>query len=528
VSRRRWTAESLGAWTLASGLPSVVPETRATPLTLGDRLALCVGLVSVAAWRLVQIRDLELPSWVDAVHHTLLVRVLLEQGRIPETWGPYLPDVPLYYHFGFHLSAAVVAWLTGWEGLRLGRAVLATGLLWQLVLASGVYALALRLSKSAARALTALLLVGFVSQMPAHYVTWSRYTLLAGVALLVWGMTAALAARPVLVAVLLSACAITHYYAFVLLLAFLACAIACRAGGSRLRLAAAAAAGLLMSAPWLVHVWSWTRAFARAPRTTGAAASPRPDQQLWSLLGPDRNHLLLLLAALGVWILAGRLWRGACEDPGSSRALLVWTLLCLALLRWHLGPFRPDHAAIVLFLPAVLLAAEALWTVLPRVSIPLVVASLVAWGAAETRSIVDPETVLARRDDVAALAWIEAATPPDATFLVDTRPWMGIWRGTDGGWWITPLTGRRTVLPSLAYSFGQPERTQRITATAKQVHALASLPGSEYCAALQRLMRQTRADYYYTHAGRARGCGVLVSAYQAPGGPGIYTLAPAR
>jgi hypothetical protein len=495
-----------------------------------DRLWLVVGLLSVAVWRFVQIRSLELPAWVDAVHHSLLARVLLEQRHIPDTWGPYLPDVPLYYHFGFHLTAALVAWLSGWHGVDLGRAVLVTGQLWQIALAAGVYALALRLWKAPTKALTALLLVGFVSTLPAYYVAWSRYTLLAGLALLVWGMTAALAARPVLVAVTLAASAVTHYYAFVLLVAFLVFALALGEGGARLRLAAGTAAGLLLGAPWLLRVWIWTRAFARHARSSGAAGASS-ESAWWSLLGPTRNHLLLLLAAAGLCLVIVRTVSGSGRragtitgvDPRVAAPFLAWTLLSLALLLAQLGPFRPQHAALVLFLPAVLLAAEAIHELLPSVCVWPVVLGLVLWGGVESADLVARETTFVRPDDMTALRWIDRSVAPEARFLVDVEPWMGVWRGTDGGWWITPLTGRQTVLPPLAYTWGAPERMQPIRETGRRVHALAGLPGSAYCDTLLRLMKQTSADYYYTHSPRPGTCAALGRVFRSSGGLGIYT-----
>src|SRR5262245_7146477 len=193
--------------------------------TARQRVALGVALLAVLAYRLVQVRSLELPAWVDSVHHALLVRILLERGSLPADWGPYLPDVPFYYHFGFHVSAEVLARLTGWTGLDLGGAVVVAGELWQVAVAAVVALLSLRLTRSPAKALTALLLVAFVSPMPGYYVSWGRYTLLAGLALLAFGMASALGRGRVALAALVAATAVTHYFAFVLLLAFLGAVI---------------------------------------------------------------------------------------------------------------------------------------------------------------------------------------------------------------------------------------------------------------------------------------------------------------
>ena len=79
-----------------------------------------------------------MPAWVDGVNHTLLVRILLAEHRVPDTWGPWLDQVPMYYHFGFHVTAAVLAAITG---LGAGQAVLAAGLLWNGALVGIVYLL---------------------------------------------------------------------------------------------------------------------------------------------------------------------------------------------------------------------------------------------------------------------------------------------------------------------------------------------------------------------------------------------------
>ena len=489
--------------------------------------ALALALALVAFWRLEQIRPLALPAWVDSVHHTLAVRMLLEQRGLPETWAPYLPGVPFYYHFGFHVSAAAFAWLTGLTGLQLGRAVLLVGQLWQVGLAWGIYLLARSLRASRAQALSALILVAFVSQMPAFYVSWGRYSLLAGLTLLVFGMAAALEGRGVATAALVAAASLTHYYAFLLLLLFIALHLAAsRDRRRRLVVGAAAAAGALATTPWLIRVWLWSRAYARAPRgggpgaAGGAAAAPA-----WQMLGPLRNQVLLVLAAAGAVVLARQALRAEPEQRARLAALLGFGLALVALMGpWQIGPFRPDHAAIVLFLPAVLLAAAAL-AALPRPAAWAATLALALWGAQETRRIVHPDTVLAEASDLAALAWVESHTPPQACFLVDVQPWMGLWRGADGGWWIMPLTGRRTVLPPAAHGWGQPELSALVRAHAARMDAVSRAAFPEHCIGLERLMEETGADYYYTHSPRPLQCPQLTAVYAGAGELRIFALA---
>lgn len=488
---------------------------------------LLLALLAVLVWRVEQTRGLVLPAWVDSVHHTLAVRLILERGALPDDWGPYLPEVPFYYHFGFHLSAALLAKLTGLEGVRLGQAVLWAGHLWQVLAALGVWVLARALWPQEARALQALLLVGFVTQMPAYYVAWGRYTLLAGMALLASLMAAACARRALASVLLLALLAVTHYYAFALGLGFLLALGACERGRERLRPLLVALGGTLLAAPWLWRVWTWTRAFSRGgPGFSGAPASSMASAA-WSL-GPLRNELLLALAALGLVLLGRRLLRPSDAPERSARqwALVLWTLGLLALLLpLHVGPFRPDHAAIVLFLPAALLAAFALDALRAPRGLLLLVA-LVAWGLVETRRLVPANTVLADAEDVAAIDWIATHTPERAVFLLDAEPWMGLWRGKDGGFWITPLTGRQTVPPPVAHGWGAPLLSDLVRGQAQRLYELQRLPAPEACWQLERLMQESGAAYYYSHREWAEACPGLHRLPVPASGVRLYTKEP--
>jgi hypothetical protein len=480
-------------------------------------LVLGATLAAILGWRLVQVSDLALPAWVDSVHHALLVRIILDQGGVPATWAPYLPDVPVYYHFGFHLSAAALAYASGWTGLHVGRAVLVAGQIWQVVAAAGVFAAAWRVWRSFETALVATLLVGFVSTMPGYYVIWGRYTLLAGVSLLAFGIAAAVGGRVVLLALLVTATAVTHYYAFLSLLAFVALyAFPVASVAARSRTALAAGVGVLLASPWLLHVWTSTRAYARPARSSAwtpvATATP-----VSMLVGPTRNHVLLALGLAGLVLVVHRARRQALPDNDAGRALAAWAIAHVVLLGpWQIGPFRPDHAALLLFLPAVLLAAPVI-TLGGRRLTWMLMAILIAWGLVQTRRPVPPSTVLAGPADVQAAAWVDANTPADAVFLVDVAPWMGIWRGADGGWWISPLTGRRTVPPPVAYGWGQPELSGLVRAHAERLEEVVGLEGPERCAALERLFDDTGAGFYYTRRTSATGCPSLQAVYSADG-----------
>ena len=148
-------------------------------LRLRARTLLLLGaLLALAAWRFYQARSLVLPAWVDSVHHTLLVRLILERGGVPGDWMPYL-TAQMFYHFGFHVSAALFSFFSSMEP---AQTLLVLGQVLNALVAAAVYRLGKAIWGSTARAAVAGLLVGFVFQMPAYYVSWGRYPLLAGMA----------------------------------------------------------------------------------------------------------------------------------------------------------------------------------------------------------------------------------------------------------------------------------------------------------------------------------------------------------
>lgn len=453
------------------------------------------SFLAVVAWRLYQIHDLVLPVWVDPVHHVLLVRKIVEFGGLPPDWLPYLP-VPMFYHFGFHAIAAVFSF---WSGLQPDQAVLLFGQVINALVAFSVYRLAKAAWGDVRRAGLAGLFTAFAFHMPAYYLSWGRYTLLAGMVVLPLAMAAALEvrrspsdrfawARLVLYSAAVCFC---HFLAvgllalffLVLLGAELAAAVQARSlRGVRWQPFAAAAGGALLAAPWLLRVWGFTNQMfsIQVPDPLDPAlATAGAWEYIIFLTGPERSHILLIAAGAG--LLLGLVRR-------RTRIIAFWSLF-VALLATPFGPrfdpFRPDHLAIILFFPGSLLLAELvvslgeglaaimgrfrqalgpiqIRTLLASILPLLVGASLSFWGIWETRDIVNPVTVLANSADVKALKWVDQNMGPTARFFINTTSWQGaVMRGTDGGYWLMPVTGRFTVTLPVIYAFGASEDVKR-------------------------------------------------------------------
>lgn len=433
-----------------------------------------IGLV---AWRMWQARELVLPAWVDSLHHVLIVRKMLEAGGLMETLSPYLPG-PFYYHYAFHTFAAQFAALSG---LPPAQAVLILGQLLNAAVGLSVYHLAKTLSKDWRMAGLAALLVTFATKMPAYYLSWGRYTLLTGLVLLPLAMAASMRLLAgerrywLAVTMLTAGTLLAHYFTAVLLALFLLAlggfhlltTRKTRAGWrDLLRLVSSVLAGLLLALPWLMRVFAYTNMTLNPelnlPETpNGYFGNTDQWRYLWYLLGPESGYALLGLALVGL-VLA--FWRP------RWRAFALWSLVLMAFtLPWglRLGRFRNDHFAIVLCLPLAVLGVLAggkfadligkvtKTKVASAVVLAVLALGVVAWGGWLTRDVINDQTVLAREEDLRALAWIEENTPQDARFLVNTTGWgFGVSRGVDGGAWILPITGRWSLAPTIFYPFG--------------------------------------------------------------------------
>ena len=429
----------------------------------------------VIAWRLFQARNLLLPNWVDSQHHYLIVRAIIENRGLPETLTPYL-DMPFYYHYGFH---AIAALYTAISGLEIGQAMLVLGQVLNALIGLSIYALGKALWKDWRPAAAAALLVSFVTRMPAYYLSWGRYTLTTGMIFLPLAMSMALRLirKPhrktdiATLALLTAGVLLSHYFAALLLALFLV-VLACVHVLPRLRkmltamagisgIIAGAGMGLLLAMPWLLRVAHYSTLSTGIESNLGTIINGSSSAAyIWKLLGPVSNYALLFPAVIGLaLVLADR----------KPTTFSIWSLLLAILaLPWsiNLRPFRPDHFAIVIFLPVTLWAGWLFWQagrwVARRfqrrwaccVFLLVVLIGWVAWSFPMSENIVNPVTVMLTEDDLDALDWVKENTPEDARFFINTTYWQtDIYRGVDGGGWLLPYTGRWALVPTVFYTF---------------------------------------------------------------------------
>ncbi len=487
---------TLAAWRLLrrliqarKRLPAPAPGNPSTtynlPSTIWTTWPLAAIFVVSLLVRLAMVRDLAAPAWVDSVHHALLARLIVEGGALPETYAPFVTVDTASYHAGFHSVLAAFHWLSG---LDLPGAMLLLGQVLNALAVPAAYLLAADLTRDRGVGLVAALVTGLFSPMPAYYASWGRYTQLAGLlilpaafVLLRRGLDERVSGTPrylALSALALAGLVLTHnrvtVFCAALLLAYLAGQRYGRAtrpqhlAADGLRLGLVAGGVLALTLPWIVPALT-TLWLPKLGAWTGA--DPRAFQDFsWRYLTGARGEYVLVLGALGwLWALVRR------QRFALTLGLWVGLLFVLASLGvWGLpggGFINYVSVEISLFLPLSVLcgyvvtevlaawraALSPRWQAAYRWGASLLLAGATIYGGWAMLPLLNADTVLYRQADGPALRWIEANTPPDAVFLINPMPWSAyMYAGADGGYWIGPLAGRRTVPPSLLYGLGPP------------------------------------------------------------------------
>jgi hypothetical protein len=522
------------------------------------------------ALRFVQISSVDLPPWVDPIHHTLMVRVAAERGMAPVDLTPYMAVTALPYHWGYHVQIATAYRLSG---LDLIPTMLWSGQLLNALQAPAAGALALLLWRQPSAAVIAALIVGLVSIFPAYYVSWGRYTQLTGF-LLMPGLAAAwayaLAQIPhqgrvpwrwwALAALLLAGLSLIHFRVLIFALGLIAVqSVLWALDRSWAQIGRAVAAVLLTGLSALVLAGPW---FALLFGQLIAPALERPANLvgeanyadlntglLWSGLNPLLVALALLAAAWLIrqqrratllmigWVLLlfsfanpqlltyilpavgfPLLLRGLLErDPRWLTAGAVLLLINPRLVQLPASWLINNEAVIIsLFWPISLLIAGAAAGLFQRLQhlparwrpflTPLAIATTLAvalWGGWNMRDVINRATVFATAADLRAIAWIDANTTPEARFLINTTPWLGIsHRGVDGGWWLLPLIGRWTSTPPALFVY---EPMELIEATRERTQIIQNFrPGME--ASIEQVIARDGIDYLYfgPHTGPLR------------------------
>ena len=445
--------------------------------------------------RLIMVRDLSAPAWVDSVHHALLGKLIVINGEIPGSYSPFVDTQTANYHAGFHVTLALFQWLTQ---IDISKALLIFGQVLNAFAVFSTYLFTTTLVKNQYAGLVAAFITGLVTPMPAYYTSWGRYTQLAGLVIL----PAAVAvispileastwqplsfrsylkkqesiANILLVSILFVGLFLTHYrvFAFEITLIFVISIFAFyswyknKIFGRKFLdylylFSPIALLCLFLLLPWLPATIQ-TLFIPSLVWSQSASTKPFGDFS-WNLLTSARGTYALVIAAVGlIWAIIQR--------KVFAWILCVWLVFLFFLANlnvWGLpGANFINNTSVVisLFLPISVFCGFIISWLLSGWNrwIPnkfrfiyvagIIIASIfLAWLTSKPLlTIVNPTTLLFREIDRPALAWINENISPGEVIFINPFAWgYGLYAGSDGGYWISPLSERPTLPPPVLY-----------------------------------------------------------------------------
>ncbi|MCI0399362.1 MAG: hypothetical protein L0332_11395 [Chloroflexi bacterium] len=450
----------------------LIPQSSPTMRFHWQHTLLLLILAAGLGARLLAVRDLAFLPWVDASRHGLIAALMAAEGRMIDDYTPLLPVDQFPYHAGFHTLPAGLHLLAGFPlpGLLLVLQQF-LGALAPLT----IYTAGWLLTRRRSVGLLAAFLVALPFFFPAYYTAWGRLTQLAAVIVLppavalTWLLLrGGRGWRPAwwLVGLLAAGLFLIHFRVFLFYLPFAGLVWLVTGGRNGRWLLAAAGLALL----------------AISPRTVQLATNRRITDVFTPL--PGYNDFPVGYLTLGweqafLWLAAGGLLLAVVGGLRRQR----WAMLPLLLVGWAAlvvlllsGPqlglpetvlINLNSAYITFFVPLSLLLAVVAgrlgrWLggrhwVVQAAGYNLagaVLAGACLFGLRQQATILNPQTILAEPQDLAGLAWLAENTPPEAKIAVNGQRWLGgTWAGSDGGAWVTPLTGRQSTTPPIDYIY---------------------------------------------------------------------------
>lgn len=481
---------------------------------------LLTGIFAITLFtRFAMVRDLSAPAWVDSIHHAIITQDIIESGAIPENYLPHIPDEASQYHPGFHINLSVFLQSTG---LDITEGMLIYGQILNALMIFPVYFFTVLFTKNQKVGLWAALITGMFTLMPAYYTSWGRYTQLAGLLILPAAMfwiiqtqkKGAYFVRLALGSITIAGLFLTHYRVAL----FFGCLIiswwisllygknAQRWQILKLTIrnnAILIASSILVALPWVIP--TITKYTIRFAIHRSGAGNPFPGFT-WRYLTPALGSYALILAGLGL------IW-GIAERRKFSISILVWVILLFGIAKPNLFgiPHLPSFVnqtsvEIMLFIPIAGLGGYFLNEAISKIVNKMPHRWQTAWlvfvmifgigisilGAQRLLPTLNPTTLLYRNADRTAIEWIAKNIPKDETIVINPTGWgYGLYRGNDGGYWISPITNRQTMPPNVLYGTNVDQHLQ-VNSFVENI-----IPVTKSDIAIWNLLNEYDLDYIY-------------------------------
>ncbi len=477
--------------------------------------------------RMIMIRDLATPAWVDSIHHGLITRLILENGALPQTYLPYLDIETTLYHPGFHSSLAAFISLSG---IEINHGMLLLGQVLNASMALSVYLFTAATTRKPAAGLFAALITSAFTAMPAYYTSWGRYPQLTGLIILpipfvlmitannhsskVNKISLTFCAALATAGLLLVHYRVASFLACLLISWFIVEVFATRENlkWSLKYLLFRVTPFIILTAAlaflWLIPVMRDTVLPRMGPNHSEASLVFFSDFS-WHYLTPIYGKQVIALASLGV------IW-GLINKNKVTAVVIGWVLLLFLIanldaLNLPGGSFvNNSSVTIMLFMPLSVMAGfliEKIYTSWKYyfigyaryfVIIAFFIFSTIATisGSRQMISIINPSTLLSRQEDLSAINWIDENIPDDNVILINPFSWgYGLFAGNDGGGWIPTIAGNQTIPPPVLYGLGSVTNKSNINQICQEVIRIGTSPDN-----LWKYLIENNINYIYIGA----------------------------
>lgn len=429
---------------------------------------------------LLQIQGIAVPLWVDSPTHAAYIHALALLERLPIA----------SYHLGYH---SIVALLAQMSGIAIPELMLVVGQVLITLTGLSVFVLCKKNSGNDLGALASAICIWFLAPTPAYLISWGRYPLLWGGALLPIALVCAIdlieqprvTARAIFFAALT---AVALAFAQIRLVAFYAIFVAVLIGVERLRgfvsseqpakassprafvrIAIIAATGIVFIALWLALLFGGGIGIEKILEKN-AGTVPIDLAVAFQVVFSHHGAIVAMVAGIAALAAIFSRRRGAL-------IVLAWygALISIALIA---GEYVSLSFVVLMgFLPASLLIGDLIarvdeWSraftrliaqsnnpLKRRVQSAIILFTLALasiLGARDLVSIINPTTMMFSRADARAIEWIRANTPADARFLINSFQWYGMYYvPSDGGAWMPYLANRASEFIALSPEFPQ-------------------------------------------------------------------------
>jgi len=456
-------------------------------------------LIVILITRLIPAWQYPYPAWTDSLHHSIITKLVMLNGKLPDTMLPYDPVSLRGYHLGLYS-------LTGSLGL-LSNVEPHTALLYYSQITNALAGLAvfIFLDKKVGRiaALIGMVFVGLISFQPALYFNWGRFTQLVSqtmlfpAALLVWlaiesnpdkTLTAASQKKRqiveiILAALLISATALVHFRVAVFFLPLLAFIFLLTVSENNLspkerkqillKTALIALATIILTLPTIIPALQ--SFLAQEEALAGLLAESLPEKTVIPVSEhPYYKYEYPVFYDLGLTKVAGLfaaagLLLGLLFKKTRTMALLTVVWVAVLAIEGNLYKLNIPKLAfvnmtgvmIIAYLPGAVgfgLLFESLRETISRLVGPnqawrniqptlyWMIAFIAMLFITDRINTIEPYRHFMSDDDQQAMLWLKENTPADSIIAVNTQYWSGeLFHGTDAGYWIPYFAERDTT-----------------------------------------------------------------------------------